>query len=428
MRARQALVRLHRWVGLGLAGFLVVVGLTGAAIAWNDELERVCAPALFVLPQKMAPRPALDPFALREAAERAAPGFAVNGVDFTRKADEPARFFVEAKPGGPAPANDEIALDPSTGRLLGARRDGDLRQGVVNLMPFIYSLHDSLALGDGGALVLGFVALAWTIDCFIGAWLTLPVRARGRRPLRRWLSRWRHAWTIRRPTTPFKLTFDLHSAGGLWLWGLLLVLAWSSVAFNLPAVYRPVTQALFGVDAEGPLSRAPVRLQRPPALDWRKAHAVAQVAMAAEAQRFGFSVRAERLMVYDPAARTYAYRVKSSLDPGKLGNTQITLDADDGRAVAFSRPTGGRLGTTLTTWIDDLHTAGVFGWPMQVLISLTGVTVSGLSVTGVLIWMRKRRANRRRHRVSPERFPPQDRGLIDRQASSLTEANPGFRR
>jgi uncharacterized iron-regulated membrane protein len=394
MSARQALVRLHRWVGLGLAGFLIVVGLTGAAIAWNDALERVFAPALFVLPQTAAVRPALDPFALREAAERAAPGFAVNGVDFTRKTGEPARFFVEARPGGPMPPNDEIALDPSTGRLLGARRSGDLRQGAVNLMPFIYSLHDSLALGDGGALVLGIVALAWTLDCFVGAWLTLPVRARGGRPLGSWLARWGHAWTVRRPTTPFKLTFDLHSAGGLWLWGLLLVLAWSSVAFNLPAVYRPVTQALFGPEPETPPPRSPVHPQRPPALDWRQAHAATQVAMRAEARRFGFSVRAERLMVYDRAARTYAYRVRSSLDPGKLGNTQLTLDADDGRVLAFSRPTGGRSGATLTTWIEDLHTAGVFGWPMQVLISVTGVTLAGLSVTGVLIWMRKRRASR----------------------------------
>jgi uncharacterized iron-regulated membrane protein len=392
MRARQALVRLHRWLGLGLAGFLTIVGLTGAAIAWNDELERVFAPALFVLPQRAAVRPVLDPFVLREAAERAAPGFAVNGVDFTREANAPARFFVEARPGGRAPANDEIAIDPSTGQRLGARRDGDLRQGAVNLMPFIYSLHDSLALGDGGVLVLGVVALAWTIDCFVGAWLTLPVRARERRPVIRWLSRWGRAWTIRRPTAPFKLTFDLHSAAGLWLWGLLLVLAWSSVAFNLPVIYRPVTQALFGVEADTATAPASSHPERPPDLDWRRAHALARSAMAAEAARFGFVVRAERLMFYNPSAHTYAYRVRSSLDPGKLGNTQIILDADDGRVLAFSRPTGGRMGTTLTTWIEEIHTAGVFGWPMQALMSLAGVTVAGLSVTGVLIWMRKRRA------------------------------------
>lgn len=31
----------------------------------------------------------------------------------------------------------------------------------------------------------------------------------------------------------YKLNFDLHRAGGLWLWAMLFILAWSSVAFNL---------------------------------------------------------------------------------------------------------------------------------------------------------------------------------------------------
>lgn len=393
MSFRQALVRFHRWAGLGLAGFLTVVGLTGAAIAWNEAGERLFAPALFALPPALAARPALDPFALREAAERAAPGFAVNGVDFTRRPDEPARFSVESRPGGPAPREDEIALDPSSGALLGARHRGDLREGAVNLMPFLYDLHDSLALGDGGVLVLGIVALVWTLDCFVGLWLTFPARARPHRAAGAWASRWARAWRVRWPTRPFKLTFDLHSAGGLWLWGLLLVIAWSSVSFNLPAVYRPVTQALLGLDAPQPTltGAAPKPASAGPVLDWRRAHAVARARMAERAAHDGFQVHSERLMVYDPSARHYTYRVKSSLDPGRVGNTQLTLDAEDGRVLAFSRPTGGRLGSTLTTWIEELHTAGVFGWPLQALLSTAGLGVAMLSVTGVMIWMRKRR-------------------------------------
>ena len=203
MSARAVLVSLHRWTGLGIAGFLVVTGLTGAAIAWNDASERLFAPALFSLTPAQAARPAMDAFALRDAAARLERGYAVNNVDFTRRRDEPSRFSVEAAPGGPAPSNDEIALDPSTGRLLGARRRGDLRQGAVNLMPFLYDLHQFLALGGAGALVLGMVALIWTIDCFVGFWLTLPARAHPRRRPLPWLRRWRRAWRVRWPTRPF---------------------------------------------------------------------------------------------------------------------------------------------------------------------------------------------------------------------------------
>ena len=95
---------------------------------------------------------------------------------------------------------------------------------------------------------------------------------------------------------------------------------------------------------------------------------------------------------YDPSARTYAYRIRSTLDVGRLGNTQVTVDADTGPEVAFTRPTGGARWTTFTTWIEELHEAGVWRWPMQLLLSVVGVGVAALGATGVLVWARKRRA------------------------------------
>nr|WP_306306218.1 PepSY domain-containing protein [Methylomonas koyamae] len=45
----------------------------------------------------------------------------------------------------------------------------------------------------------------------------------------------------------YRINFDLHRAGGLWLWLLLLVFAWSSVYMNLSdSVYAPVTRTLVG--------------------------------------------------------------------------------------------------------------------------------------------------------------------------------------
>ncbi|WP_438800858.1 PepSY domain-containing protein [Achromobacter pestifer] len=46
---RAWLVLAHRWVGLVIAGFLLVAGLTGALLAWNDELEAMFGPDLFLV-------------------------------------------------------------------------------------------------------------------------------------------------------------------------------------------------------------------------------------------------------------------------------------------------------------------------------------------------------------------------------------------
>ncbi|WP_400765429.1 PepSY domain-containing protein [Methylosinus sporium] len=47
---RSVFVFLHRWVGLLMATFLVIVGLTGSLLAFNNELEHVFASRLFAKP------------------------------------------------------------------------------------------------------------------------------------------------------------------------------------------------------------------------------------------------------------------------------------------------------------------------------------------------------------------------------------------
>jgi uncharacterized iron-regulated membrane protein len=113
-------------------------------------------------------------------------------------------------------------------------------------MPFIYRLHYSLALGNGGCWPLAWRRW-WVVDCFVGFYLTLPVATKV--PARQgWFARWAPAWAVRWGASRYKLNFDLHRAGGLWIWPVLLVFAISSVSFNLPQVYGPVMRALGGKD------------------------------------------------------------------------------------------------------------------------------------------------------------------------------------
>lgn len=390
MRWRIALVLAHRWVGLAIAGFVALAALTGSVLAFWAPVEAALVPALFTAPVP-ADGQRLDPLALREIVERARPDADVLYLPLEPEPGRAVTVYVQPPQGQPVPAgfNDEVFVDPHTGRILGERRWGEISQGLRNLMPFVFRLHYAVALGDVGALVFGWVALAWTIDCFAGFLLTLPMKRE------RFWSRWRPAWAVRWRAGAWRLNFDVHRAGGLWLWALLFVFAWSSVALNLPQVYSPVMSLL---PHQAPA--APRAAMAEPVLSWAAARERGREHAARAARLHGFEVLAEHALAYQPARGVFVYAVRTSLDVQEdRGNTRLLVDARDGSLVHLYRPSGAASGDTVREWLVALHVAGLWGLPYEIAVAVLGLAITAVCVTGVVIWWRKRRG--RRFRVAP---------------------------
>ena len=68
----------------------------------------------------------------------------------------------------------------------------------------------------------------------------------------------------------------------------------------------------------------------------------------------------------------------------------VFLDAGNGQLIASWLPTGTAAGDTIRSWISALHMASMWGWPFKLFICAMGLAVAMLSVTGVLVWRRKR--------------------------------------
>jgi len=390
-RTRRVCVLVHRWCGLAMTVFLVVVGLTGSLLAFNTELERVCAPQLFAPARPGQPR--LDLATLAERAQALVPRGRVQSVSLTEP-DQISVWFVPRT--DPSTGRDhelgftEFFVDPWSGAELGRRNRGDLSQGLVNLMPFVYELHWTLAAGSVGQWVLGVVALIWTLDCVVGWYLTLPIS---------WSSfwrRWRPAWLVKRGASGYRLQFDLHRAGGLWLWPLLFVFAWSSVMMNIRPVYEAVMQSFF--DYRSPMdSLAPSAPRNDaPRLSWQEAQVVGERLLAKQSSRLGFTFGERLGLMYLPDGGIYLYEVRGSRDvferAPKGGGTYVAFDGDTGAIREISQPTGEHTGNTVESWLYALHMARVFGMPYRVLVCLLGVATAGLAATGMYVWLRKRRA------------------------------------
>lgn len=396
---------IHRYVGLVMAIFLLIAGLTGATLVWYHELDAaINSQWMQVQPPPLNAQP-LNHFVLRDQVQSRYPQAWVNYINLNNPPGEAIVFSLEgsidAKTGQPIDLpNDEIFVDPYTGAVLGERKWGVITQGWHNLLPFLYKLHYALALDQLGMLLMGIVAVLWTIDCFVGAYLTFPASLR-KRPCageniicQSWWKRWWPAWKVRWQGGRYKLNFDLHRAGGLWPWAMLFVLAWSSVAFNLKEVYHPVMQTLFTMqpDQEEAIPKLP-EIQIEPGMSWPAALETGRELMKNLAQAKGFSIRYENNLGYNPYTGVFRYQVLSDLDIGdKYAGTNVYFYSNTGKQVGNYLPTGETSGDTITSWLMTLHTAMIWGIPFKIFMTLVGLAVAMLSVTGIYIWWKKRRA------------------------------------
>jgi uncharacterized iron-regulated membrane protein len=394
---RRFWLLLHRYAGLVMALFLVLAGVTGSVIAFYQEIDRGLNPRLFRVTPSSQALPILE---LRKLAEILVPQARVDSVDLHRRPDEAIVFYLQPRidpiTGAPYLLEfDQLFLDPYNGQTLGVRRTDE------GLLPFIYLLHHSLALPEPwGRWLFGFIALVWTVDCFVGFYLTLPA---GRMTMLKrdpkkpsfWRS-WRRAWLVKPIGSLYRLNFDVHRATSLWTWGMLLVLAISSVQFNLyDEVFTPALEIFLPVvDMPNSLARLPGPLDEPK-LTWEQALEHGRALAAMHSTLSGFHIEREDSLRIDRDRGVFIYSVKSSLDiRSDIADTRVFFSALDGRELGFTYPSVAG-GNAFSQWLSALHTGRVWGIPYRIFLSLMGLIVATLSVSGIVIWWSKRRARAR---------------------------------
>jgi uncharacterized iron-regulated membrane protein len=388
---RPLFVIWHRWFGLAAAIFLFISGATGALISWDHELDALLNPSLFHAKTQAAALPGTE---LASRIERQDPRMRVT---YLLTAVEPGHTSLMSVEGRIDPATgkpfelgfNQVAVDPATGQIQGRRQWGEISLSRENLLPFLYKLHYTMHLPAAGGVelgiwMMGLIAMAWVLDCVIALWLSFPS----------WKG-WRKSFLFRWKAGGHRLTFDLHRSGAVWVWLLLLLLAVTSVSMNLtPQIMRPLV-AQFSTLTPGPFDTiAPRPPEKPiePLIGRQQAIALA----AAESAKRGWTEPVGGVF-YAPAFGLYGV---GFFAPGNdhgdvgLGNNWLYVDARTGAPAGGSIPGSGSPGDIFLQAQFPLHSGRILGVAGRVLISLMGALVAMLSVTGVLIWVRKRKARR----------------------------------
>ena len=187
--------QLHWFFGISAGLVLALMGVTGAALSFQDELLRAFNPASLTVQEQPGGTLALDELVRR--VESAEPGKKVSFVWAKVDGDEAARIFFTPPPG--QRRGESRYVDPYTGASLPA-------PSGEGLFMFIMQLHRFLALGEFGKQVTAACTLILIYFCLSGLYLRWP---------RKTLS-WR-AWLAldwRKKGRAFN--WDLHAVAGTW--------------------------------------------------------------------------------------------------------------------------------------------------------------------------------------------------------------------
>lgn len=358
MTTRSALVTCHRWVGLTFGVLLFLQGLTGATIAFREELNRALHHDALVIEPLDAYLPVQS---LIEPVRRAHPQLYVDRIEYPEHRDESLVFRMETAGGAD---QRYISVDPYRGTIL---RDAPTRAWPVH---WLFWLHQRLLAGPNGENIIGVMGIALLFLAVTAPFVWWP----GRGNLKR-------GFTVSVSAGKYRGLRDLHRVVGIFV--VLLMLIWASTGPMI--IWKSEIQAA---------------LARPLAMVAKPAPKVAQRADA-ELLPLDEVIAAARLRYGDAPikqvrfpgghGRVVAVFFETSSTTRPRASDQIWLDGYTGSMLGVYEAGSLPAGNVFLDWMLPIHSGEVFGIVGRVLFLFGGLCLSGLAVTGVWQWFERRR-------------------------------------
>lgn len=364
---RRAVRKLHLWLGLGLGGLFVLLGLTGSILAFYPQVDALLHPEVQVAGEG---EPDWDRAlaTVRSAyPDKQGPWrFEVTG----EPGAIPARYYDPPERAGHAFRPMMVWLSPDGARVL--RRDywGEYA------MTFIYDLHYRLLLGEVGGQIVGWLGFGLLALLLSGLWAWWP---------RHWFNGgWRKALRIKRKAHGLRSLRDWHKTAGLVGSLFLILLTGTGIMLALPHESDAALGAL-GL----PVDHAP---------HVHKNGAAAGVAVGpAQAVQIARNAlhQARVAWIETPPATGGNYRLRMQVpgDPSsRFPHSFVWVDGASGQVLAVQDARTAQGGSTINNWLHPLHDGSAGGLVGRILAALAGLVPLALFVTGWLRWRRRLKA------------------------------------
>lgn len=350
---RKALFQIHLCTGIAIGLYVFVVCVTGSALVFRIYLQRAAFPHLFTPTSGQT----ADAATILERVQAAFPNDRVSGIDAPTSA-RPTTLAYVVRDGRFL----TILVDPPTGRILGELPD-------TSIVRTIQDLHFDLLAGRTGRVVNGAGAVLLLVMCMTGVVIWWPGSGT-----------WRRGFTIDFRRSWKRITWDMHSAVGIWTVAPIAVWAMTGAYFAFPSQFRSA------VNAVSPLTVAVTPTSKPAGaiagsrLVWRD--------LIARAQQRVPDQYIQRVVL--PSSDTGAFLVMfSAVRPAPAGREQLTpvyLDHYTGEVLKESPRQGRTAGDVIMDWVAPLHVGSFGGTSVRVAWLVLGLAPPLLFITGFIMW------------------------------------------
>lgn len=361
--------QLHWFVGITAGTVLMVIGLTGATLAFREQILDALNPGVRSVAVQSSP--VLGPQQIMMAAKEAKPHERITSITFYDTPGSSARVGIAPAPG--QRKGETIYLNPYTGALLPELAGEDFFEWVEQLHRFL------LLPRDPGKMVSGTLAFCLMGLALTGLYLRWPRRV--------W--DWR-TW----------LTFDVRMKGRSFLWGLHSVVGtWVMVVFLM----FTASGVYWAFDPIRDMADGWMGTLRPPR-ETAAAKPKAPKPPKAEAPDLspGWETFRHNAPDWQMALLRLPERATQPLQilwvakdaPHLRARSSMSLDQQSGALLKHELYADKPLGARFQSTIYPLHLGTYFGVAGQLIVFIAALALPGFGITGWMLYLNRRKQKR----------------------------------
>ena len=363
---KKTLFQLHWFFGISAGLVLALMGITGAAVSFQDEILRALNPTVLSVEKREAG--VLPPAELVRKLE-AIEGKTVSMLWVENDSGNAARVFFTPPPG--ERRGQMRYFDPYTGAYMGDAVGQDV-------FGFLLQFHRFLVMGDTGRNITGACTLILVFFCLSGLYLRWP----------RQVANWRVWLTLDWRKKGRSFNWDLHSVFGTWCLLAYLLAALTGLYWS----YDWYNQGLTKLLSDAPQNERMRKRGPPPAGPAPIANYDALWSSIYSSAGPGLSAYNIRMPAVAGQPATVYYLLQDS--PHDRALNQINLDPASGEVKSHDRYASKTLGSQLLTSVYALHTGSYFGLAGRIILTVSSLLMPLFFITGWLLYLDRRRKKR----------------------------------